>query len=72
MRSLWFPNKIARYAVGDELKAIRDGKIQVERDFEFGLEQPKREKKVVDTEVKENAEPIRRKIEHISVCLIHS
>lgn len=69
MRSKWFPNKIARYAVDEELKAIRDGKIVVERDYEFGLrEQPKPvelETEEVEVEVLQEAP----KVEGIQVCL---
>lgn len=70
MRSTWFPNKIARYAVDEELKAIRDGKIVVQRDFEFGAhQQPKREWKQLDTEnAQEKSESTRPKVERITVC----
>jgi hypothetical protein len=35
MRNRWFPAGTARYVVGDDLKAVKTGKIQVERDPEF-------------------------------------
>lgn len=35
MRNRWFPTRIARYAVGQELRDIKDGKIKVELDTEF-------------------------------------
>jgi hypothetical protein len=35
MRNRWFPFNVARYAVGDELKSIKLGKVNVERDSEF-------------------------------------
>ena len=38
MRNRWHPRSVARYAVGDELRAIKDGKIKVERDPEFTAE----------------------------------
>jgi hypothetical protein len=70
MRSIWFPNKIARYAVDEELKAIRDGNIVVQRDFEFGAhQQPKREWKKPNAEdVQERSEPTRPKVDRITVC----
>ncbi|TID24842.1 putative prephenate dehydrogenase [NADP(+)] [Venturia nashicola] len=51
MRNIWFPSKIARYAVDDELKAIKDGKIVVERDYEFEVQkQPEMVKLEVEIE----------------------
>jgi hypothetical protein len=35
MRNRWYPIGVARYAIGDELKDINAGKINVERDSEF-------------------------------------
>lgn len=74
MRSKWFPNKIARYAVGEELKAIRDGKIIVGRDYEFDTrEQPKPvEVELVAEEVEVEAlqeAPKVQKVKGIEVCL---
>jgi len=62
MRNRWFPRHVARYAVGDEVRAIKEGKIHVERDSEFKagvylhqlkLEQRRNVKKVVEIAEKE-------------------
>lgn len=67
MRTKWFPSKIARYAVDEELKAIRDGKIIVERDFEFGLQEQLKpqESKIEEVQVEQIQEA--PKVEGIKV-----
>lgn len=75
MRSKWFPNKIARYAVDEELKAIRDGKIVVERDYEYDTQRELRaaelaiaaEVEEVEVEVLQEAP----KVEGIQVCFLN-
>lgn len=63
MRNVWFPSKIARYAVGEELKAIKAGKIEVQRDVEFGAPRPK----LNTPEVKKEEKSTRQKVAHLSV-----
>lgn len=69
MRSKWFPNKIARYAVDEELKAIRDGKIVVGRDYDFVTREPPKpvELKIEDVEVEELLQEA-PKVEGVKVC----
>jgi hypothetical protein len=74
MRNLWFPSKIARYAVGEELKAIKAGKIEVQRDVEFGAKKSEEElelERELNTPaevIEEEEEPTRQKVTHLDVC----
>ncbi|KAF2813805.1 uncharacterized protein BDZ99DRAFT_459561 [Mytilinidion resinicola] len=44
MRNHWFPQGKAAYVLPDQLKELKRQKVTIERDFEFGMEQPKVEK----------------------------
>ncbi|QDS75276.1 hypothetical protein FKW77_000996 [Venturia effusa] len=59
MRNRWFPKRIARYAVGEELKRIKDGAIVVERDYGFKIPSPSKSS--------EPPEPVEEEPEEVEV-----
>ncbi|KAF2500144.1 hypothetical protein BU16DRAFT_534771 [Lophium mytilinum] len=51
MRNHWFPQGKASYVLPDQLKELKRQKVAIERDFEFGIEQPKVEKTEEEVEL---------------------
>jgi len=77
MRNIWFPTNIARYAVGEEINAIKAGKIPLERDHAFKVNEwyqkkQKAQQKALEekkTRLKE-AEYMRQELEDLSTITI--